>query len=496
VVEENGSVSSQAPASGSSTSHKPDASASATKSSRRSAYRRLVKWALLRTFRRMVVFALPILFLMVIYNEAARQGGSARLPNRSAGYAVLLTAFVISLVRELARFGQIIVAANAPGKQLHVEQVRGGRRIRRVRASMVCGGMDLEWRVLPGKTGIPEMVWVYGRVERGRWLVIVLPDGTFIWPSSRTQPVIGTGMQQVLRSDAGESPVISAHQRLLAAYAQLLAEIDRLPFMVRRQPGQQPASRWWRLGAPRPVLRALVTVHIRRRLQVLGNALARAGALNGVVHYNTTRSALFAASEECKALAATLPRSAWRTITAFLVATALPVGLTIYTTFVQTAPIHIKFAIPQGPALLLEDLIFLLALVLPPAAALMFTRSLRCKRIMLCPASDFRSPPEILTATNERWDVYEFEREAFLNAGLTSPPEWEMRAWVQVMVAEAYVLTVFMPLIFNGGAIGIAETVTGTLLVSVVIVVALAIDDARNRSEFIRPRHHASRSSP
>ena len=426
VAEENDRISDQVSTSDWSASHTPHGSAFTEKPQRRTGYGRLLWWALPRLLWSLLVLALPVGFLVSVYQDAAswssttatvitsryisvspynpeRQlavivrfisptdgaqmagdvapkllrtvypgqhiqvivyhhgsrfavfyagpGGDIRQVNYDydADYVVAaaLIAFgIIELVMGLYRCLQMVVATKSPiMKPVHVVEVSAGRWTRRIRAQNACEGMDLEWRVLRWQPSVIGMVTVGGHFKCGGWLVIGLPGKGFIWPGSRAQPVIGTGLQRVLQSDADTSPVINAHYRLLAAYGQLVSEVDRLPFIVRRPPGQQVQSNWWWLGAPRVVVRSLVTLHIRRRLQILSNALTRAGVLVGVVDYDTTRSELYAASERCRALAATLPRPIWRAVAIFLVATALPVSLTIYTAFVQAAPIHIRLSV-------------------------------------------------------------------------------------------------------------------------------------------------------
>jgi hypothetical protein len=201
-----------------------------------------------------------------------------------------------------------------------------------------------------------------------------------------------------------------------------------------------------------------------------------------VIYNGTTRSALYAAGEECKILAATLPRSTWRAVTAFLIITALPAALTVYTAFVQAAPIHVKFAIPQY--LLLVSAIFI-TFITP----LMFTRSLWCKRLLFCPALNSQVSPNAPTVSNEAWNIYQFEKQAFHHVGLSSPAEWENRIWVHAIVVEAYILAIFIPIIFTGGAIYVAEMALATFLLSVAIAVVFALAEAGGISALIQLRH-------
>jgi hypothetical protein len=413
----------------------------------------------------------------------AGPGGDVRQANYDTDYAVvavLIVFAIIPLVMGSFRCLQMVIAAKVPiMKPLHVIEVSGGRWVRRLRAYDACVGMDLEWRVLRWQPRVTGIVAVGGHLESGGWLVIRLPGKGLIWPSSRAQPVIGTGMQRLPQSDEDTSPVINAHYRLYAAYVQLISDVERLPFIVRRPPGQRSQSRWWWLGAPRVVVRSLVTSHVRRRLQTLGSALTRAGALVGVVYYDTTRSELYAASQECRALAATLPRSIWRAVTVFLIVTALPASLTIYTAFIEAAPIHVKFTIAPG-------LLLAIAILVIIPTPFLFTRSVGCKRVMFYPALNAAASLNKPIASSEQWDVYQLEREAFLCAGLSSPSEWETRFWIRGLVLELYILTIFIPLLFTGDFIYAVELLLGTLALSVLTAGVSVIADVGGIFAFIQ----------
>lgn len=403
-------------------------------------------------------------------NGDVRQEGNG---NYDGSVAALIVFAIMPLATGVIRLRQILVASGAPIKtQLQVEEIGVGRWTRHVRAYDACGGMDLEWRVLRGQPRVSGKLAVGGHVKGGHWLVIELPGKKYIWPGSSAQPVVGTGMQQVLPSDTGSSPLIDAHYRLLSAYVQIIGDLDHLPFMVRRQPGRQAKSKWWGwwFGAPRFVVRSLVVVHVRRRLRTLSNGLTRASMLTSVIHYGTSRTALSTAAEECRALAATLPRSTWRTVTAFMITVALPTGLTIYTAFVRAPPINVKWTVLHSTSLLI-------AMAIALTAPFAFNRSLWCKRVMFCPALASHAPPKMPT-TGVLWDVYRFEREAFLKVGLTTPSEWEARSWVSALGLAAYILTIFMPLLFASDVRSAIETVIAILILSTIVVVV-----ARNKAD-------------
>src|SRR5215469_14877400 len=86
------------------------------------------------------------------------------------------------------------------------------------------------------------------------------------WPASRA--ISGLKLPVVQPGPAG-----SVHL-LLAGYAQVVHLLALMPPVIRRPPG--PETDWWVLGALRPVVKTLVTQHLRRRLAALSGALQRA----------------------------------------------------------------------------------------------------------------------------------------------------------------------------------------------------------------------------
>jgi hypothetical protein len=168
-------------------------------------------------------------------------------------------------------------------------------------------------------------------------------------------------------------------------------------------------------------------------------------------------------------------------VSIFLVATALPVGLAIYTAFVQAAPIHVKFAV--------RPYLFLLTvLILILAAPFLFTRSVGCKRVMFRPTLNLQKSEKQMAAidTSEQWDVYQFEKEAFRLVGVSSPSEWETRFWVRGLVLEFYILIVFIPLLFTSALTDVIELVVGTLALSALIAGISVIADAGGIIAFIQ----------
>lgn len=416
-----------------------------------------------------------------VYALYAGPGGDVKQENYFGDYvtaAVVALFAAIPLLVGAFRLSHVIDAARGLKKtRLDVVEVSSSRWLRRVRTCQSSDGPDLEWRVLRFQRRISGTAQIGGSLGCGHWLVIQQRGKQFIWPASRAQPVIGKGMRGIPRGNVDSSLVIDAHHRLLAGYAQIISQTDRLPFIVRRRPGQQLDSEWWWLGAPRPLIQSLVAAHIRRRLRVLGNGLTRMAVLSKVSYSGTSRSTLHEASEECRALAGTLPRSAWRAATAFMLTIALPVGLTTYTAFVQAPPIHIRWGTSSQTLGLLIAVSFILI------SPFVFTRAVQCKRVMFRPAIGVRAPTSDPSALNEEWDVYQFEREAFLQASLKEPSEWEGHRWIRWLGIEVYALAIGVPILIAGGPLLFGKLI---LLVSGVLAL-LVIMGALEGAGGVRP---------
>ena len=115
---------------------------------------------------------------------------------------------------------------------------------------------------------------------------------------------------------------------------------------------------------------------------------------------------------------------------------------------------------------------------------------------MFCPELHSRTSPEKVATIDpsEQWDVYKFEREAFLLVGTISPSEWETRFWVRGLVLEFYILIVFIPLLFTGALIDVVALVVATLALSVLIAGISVIADAGGIIAFIQ-RHRNGQTS-
>ena len=108
----------------------------------------------------------------------------------------------------------------------------------RVRAVDPIDGRTLEWKLLRAQGEVTSPTLIYGRFDRGRWLVVETAGNRLIWPATRSQPVVGAGMPHVPQAAATSLNVIGAHHRLLAAYVEIITQLKDLPFIIRCAPGQ------------------------------------------------------------------------------------------------------------------------------------------------------------------------------------------------------------------------------------------------------------------
>lgn len=306
---------------------------------------------------------------------------------------------------------------------------------------------------------VPDAVRICGPVAPGRWVVVRLPDGRLVWPRSRAQPVVGTGTLQLpaaILRDGG--PLAGVHQ-LLAGYVLTIRLVADLPLMVRRPPG--PSRGWWLVGAPRPLVQALIVMQLRRRLTALASALVHQAMETTGKDGGRARSRLLKASKECQALAGSLPRRGWLTALAAIAAT----GLTIFSPFAPPMP-HIPKHITHQHVLQL----ILAGLAFGVVPTLMFFHAVSCKRVLLSPAT---AMPRWVAAHEAPWlcadwDVYQLEKDAFASVVAAEPREWESWRWIPWLVCAVYVMAFGIPLIDSDPASAVI------VMVAVIALYALA----------------------
>jgi hypothetical protein len=328
------------------------------------------------------------------------------------------------------------------------------RQYQRIRLRGQPGMPDLEWRLLPGQSPVPDNITVHGRIGFHRWLVARLPDGKILWPSSRTEPVMGIE-PSYLPPENSEVDVISAQRRLLAVYSRLIAETRRLPLTLHRPPGHA-AKAWWHIGAPRPVVRSFIERHINIHARNLGDAFMLA-AVSNPEDSADLRKALSDASQECAALTGVLrPRTRiWDRIS-LLLALVAP--------FIALPQLHPSVQ-GKGPASFLVAYLLLIGCGTLPVLA--YARSMQYVRRLFQPDSNRAgvspSHPVILTDELAVADMEQWICEAM---GIRRPAHWVARRWVSWALASIYI-TGF--LWFIGIRFGRADLLWATAWCAIVI---------------------------
>jgi len=297
-----------------------------------------------------------------------------------------------------------------------------------VLATGLAGGQNLEWKVLRGQPRADGRVRVYGPARPSAWLVVRLPDGRLIWPRCRAQPVVGSGTLRLSAAITRDSGPLAEVHRLLATYVELTELVAALPLVVRRPTG--PSDHWWRVGAPRPLVQALVLAHCRRHLAALTGGLVRRAMRADPREGGRARASLLEASRECGELARNLPRLGVLASAASLVSWAVGPLSPLLPWTVLKLGLGYDYAVPAIYACLSLALLPLLA----------FFHAVRCERALLCPPAAIprwarANEPTWLAAD---WDVYELEAGAFAAAGMARPRERESRRSILLLACAVY----------------------------------------------------------
>ena len=303
-----------------------------------------------------------------------------------------------------------------------------------VHADNLAGSYSLEWRILPGQPDISGDVRILGEPVGGRWLIVRLDDGRLVWPCSKAQPLLGS---VALRLPAVQSGRVGSVRLLLSGYAQIVDLLGTLPGVIRRPP--EPETGWWLLGALRPVVRALVIMHVRRRLAALDRALLRAALLRDESD-SRSRRMLAEVSDECRTFAGSLPR---RSVFAVL-ATIAATSLSILSPFLLMPHVELSGRVISQDVPLLLPVVLIIGGAIP---LLMFFRSVRWKRALFDPSLPRSGRPVTRPAAsvNPNWDIYELERAAFTAAAIPEPNEWESRKPIRWLVVAIYVTAIAIP---------------------------------------------------
>jgi hypothetical protein len=302
-------------------------------------------------------------------------------------------------------------------------------------ADQLPNSYSLEWRLLQHQPDAAGDVRILGQPAAGGWLVVRLDDGRFVWPASKAQPVLASA---ALRLPVVQPGRVGSVHLLLAGYAQIVDLLSTLPVVVSRPPGSN--TDWWWLGALRPVVKTLVSLHMRRRLAALSSALLRAALLCDDEPDSQSRRILAGASAECRAFAGTLPRRGLLAVLATIAATSL----SIVSPFLLLPHIQLTGRVVSQyvPPVLAGVLIF------GVAPLLMFFRSVRYKRALFNPPSGSSDRSVIKSAANinTNWDVYALERVAFAAVAVPEQREWESRQTARWLIGTIYLAAIAIPI--------------------------------------------------
>ena len=292
----------------------------------------------------------------------------------------------------------------------------------------------LEWRFLY-QSDVAGDVHILGKPAAGRWLIVRRADGQLVWPTSSAQLVLESAG---LRLPVVQPGRIGSVHLLLAGYAQIVDMLSALPLVIRRPPG--PETKWWRLGALRPMVKTLVTLHLRRRLAELDSALLREALLYESESH--TRHILAQASGECQTFARTLPRHNLFAVLATIAATSM----TIVSPFLLLP--HIPLNAHAFGHYLVP--VLAIALIFGVAPLHMFSQSARYKRALFNPASVSSSQQvtESSVSVNTGWDVYELERAAFTAVTVDQPVEWASRQRIRWLIGAIYLVPITIVLVY------------------------------------------------
>jgi hypothetical protein len=356
----------------------------------------------------------------------------------ASGYAagiILLAIAVAASVSGAFRFIRVRHVARDPAARTIRPLAVMGRRVRVERGA---GVPDLEWKVLITRRSLAGPVTIHGSLEPGSWLVVRLSDDRLIWPATRAQPVIGTGMPAI--PQIADLDVARTHRRLLGAYAQVISMVNGLPLLV-RVPLAKRESSWWWIAAPRPLIAGLVAAHVRKRLRALGDAHIRAAAQ---ADGDAARRLLREAGQECQELAGTLHRRTWPALLASVITFSVPVYLAV-------SPKHLpKIPLDQFE----QDGLWaggVALLFFASAPLVMLFRSVLCQRALFRPgqrallSGPSASARPLTPNESHGWDIYRFERETFLLAGACEPRQWQEHPLIPWLVVALYALGVAIP---------------------------------------------------
>jgi hypothetical protein len=144
-------------------------------------------------------------------------------------------------------------------------------------------------RLTEVKWPTPRLAEISGDLGPGRWIIIHSADELIV-PLTRAHPIIGTGYEARVRP-IGNEALISAHRQLLAAYATVRDQADRLPRLAFVPILNKDGSKLERNRhlCSRLLVRLRTDYHVRRQLRRLSDIYLRDQMLLYEVNENVGR---------------------------------------------------------------------------------------------------------------------------------------------------------------------------------------------------------------
>ena len=325
---------------------------------------------------------------------------------------------------------------------------------------------NLEWRLLPDQSDVVGDIQILGKASTGHWLIARLDNGRLIWPSTKAQPVLSSTR---LRLPVVQPDTAGSARLLLAGYVQVINLLSAMPMVVRRPPEPQPplvkspraTTVWWWPGAFRPMVKALVISHVRRRLAALGDGLLREALLREPG--SESRRLLTEASDECRGVADALPRRGLLAVLPTIAATFL----TIVSPFLLLP--HIQLTGQAVSHYILSVLAGVLIFGVAPLCILY--QSVQYKRALFNPAlgGPGRKMAQSAESVNQDRDVYRLEHAAFVAVEVPEPRESKSGQSVVRVAAIIYLSAILSGFVYLLPLQFLVFLVAATALLAVVL---------------------------
>lgn len=277
---------------------------------------------------------------------------------------------------------------------------------------------------------VPTVAELSGDLGPYGWLVI-RSSGEFLVPNSRATPVVGTGHTAATQLIV-DSALLSAHRRLLAAYAMIRYQARLLPrfAFVALQTEDEGKLMRDRLLCSRLLVQLHVDYHVRRQLRRITDTYLRAQMLASGTseEADKKRHLLNELREDCELLTNSAAYTTGRAASALIgLATLVPL-----IAIVARIP-QLQFTRFLG---ILLTIALIILLILPGGLALMtYNQSFRCK-IRLFSSS---SLPGVLINKSEK-NTYDIEDTLFALIQQSKRPERASERWAYGTVLAALII--------------------------------------------------------